>query len=57
MTQSPSVVPSKVTTFITWGSSDRWSLSFWICPSSSANTTWLSESLRMYVVSSTLVVG
>ena len=57
MTQSPSTVPSKVTTFWTCGSSALLSSSFSICSSSSAKTTWLSESLRMYVVSSALVLG
>ena len=57
MTQSPSVFPSKVTTFIRWGSSERRSVSLAIWVSSSAKTTRHSESLRMYAVSSALVVG
>ena len=57
MTQSPSAVPSKVTTLCTVGSSDLRAVSLAIWVSSSAKTTWHSESLRMYAVSSSLVVG
>ena len=47
ITQSPSVVPSKSTTFSTCGISLRWlrSLASWV--SSSAKTIRLSESARM----------
>ena len=57
MTQSPSVLPVKVTTLSRCGSSALRSVSFAICSSSSAKTTRHSESLRMYAVSSALVDG
>ena len=57
ITQSPSAVPSKVTTLRTAGSSALRAVSLAICASSSAKTTWHSESLRMYAVSSSFVEG
>jgi hypothetical protein len=57
MIQSPSVVPSNVTTLARCGSSALCSLSFAICSSSSAKTTRHSESPRMYAVSSAFVEG
>ena len=47
MTQSPSAVPSNVTTLVMSGSSDFFSTSLAICSSSSANTIELPESDRM----------
>ena len=47
ITQSPSDAPSKVMTFVTWGSSERCAVSLATCSSSSAKTTRLSESPRM----------
>ncbi len=57
ITSLPSAVPSKVITFFSCGSSERCSLIFAICSSFSAKTIWHSESLRMYAVSSPLVLG
>ncbi len=57
ITQSPSTAPSKVITLPTCGSFALFSVSLAICSSSSAKTTRHSESARMYVVSSALVVG
>ena len=57
MTQSPSVVPSKVITLATVGRSAFRSASFLICTSSSAKTTWHSASPTMYAVSSSFVEG
>jgi hypothetical protein len=58
MIQSPSVrVLANVTTLTTSGSSERISSSFLTCSSSSAKTTRLAESVRMYFSSSTVVVG
>ena len=45
--RSPSALPSKVTTLVTWGSSERCAVSLASCSSSSAKTTRLSESPRM----------
>ena len=57
ITQSPSAVPSNVMTLCSEGSSDLRAVSLAIWVSSSAKTTWQSESLRMYAVSSSLVEG
>ena len=57
MTQSPSALPSKVTTLRKAGSSSRRARTFSICASSSAKSTWLSESARMYTTSFSPVDG
>ena len=57
ITWSPSAWPSNVTIFVSCGRSLLCSATLASCASSSANSTRQSESLRMYAVSSLLVLG